>query len=296
MYDILEFDIINSTPDINQEVMDYGVEMIGAPLEWNETMGEGIKVGVIDTGADITHIDLKDRIKEYKNFTSEDKDDDLNGHGTHVTGIIAASYNGIGVVGVAPKCDVYVAKAFNKDGTAENSSISESLKWLIQKGVHVINMSFASDSPSEDIRRQIVRAYQNGIILIAAAGNDGSLSKSIGYPAKWKEVIAVTAVDIDHKHADFSSCGKEALLAAPGKEIYSTFINNSYKSLSGTSMSTPLISGAAVLFQSKAYKRFGRYLSPEEMRLMLCMYADDFGEKGRDDCYGFGVFSFGRIK
>lgn len=281
---------------MSDEVMDYGVQMIGAPLEWKETKGKGIKVGIIDTGIDYYHPDLKDRIIECRNFTDEKSDMDLNGHGTHVAGIIGASLNGIGVVGVAPECEIYSAKAFKKDGTADNFAIAESIEWMIKKDVNVINMSFASEKPSEEIYKKIVKAYNKGIILVAAAGNDGSYVKSIGYPAKWKEVIAVTAVDIENKHAEFSSCGKEVLVAAPGKEIYSTFPDNSYKALSGTSMSTPLIAGSVALFQSKARNRFKRLLTPTEMKLIICMYADDFGENGRDDCYGYGVFSFGRIK
>ncbi len=281
---------------MSNEVMDYGVEMIGAPLEWKETKGKGIKVGIIDTGVDYNHPDLKDRITECKNFTNENSDMDLNGHGTHVAGIIGASLNGIGIVGVAPECEIYSAKAFKKDGSADNYAIAESLEWMIKKNVNVINMSFASEKPSEEIYKKIVKAYNKGIILVAAAGNDGSTVNSIGYPAKWKEVIAVTAVDIENKHAEFSSCGKEVLVAAPGKEIYSTFPGNAYKVLSGTSMSTPLIAGSVALFQCKARNRFKRFLTPSEMKLIICMYADDFGENGRDDCYGYGVFSFGRIK
>ena len=295
MFKLLEYNMLN-TPSASGEVMDYGIKMIGAPLEWTESKGKGIKVGIIDTGVDYNHPDLKDRIKGYENFSDENTDMDLNGHGTHVAGIIGASLNGIGVVGVAPECEIYSAKAFKKDGSADNTAISKALEWLIEKDVNVINMSFASEKPSDEIYKKIQRAYNKGIILVAAAGNDGSTVNSIGYPAKWKEVIAVTAVDIENKHAEFSSCGKEALVAAPGKEIYSTFPDNSYKALSGTSMSTPLIAGAVALFQCKARNRFKRFLSPSEMKLMICMYADDFGETGRDDCYGYGIFSFGRIK
>lgn len=278
----------------DREIIDYGVQLIGAPLEWKETMGEGIRVGVIDTGADVNHPDLKDRIAEYINFSGDGTLKDLSGHGTHVCGIIAASYNGIGVIGVAPKCDLYVAKAFNSDGSGSSKAIADSLKWLISKKVHIINMSFASDKPSELIYTEIKKAYENGIILVAAAGNDGT-DGSVGYPAKWDEVIAVTAVDFDMRFAGFSSSGKEACISAAGKEIYSTYPGGGYKRLSGTSMAAPMISGAAALLQSKAERRFSRILTPREMELLLYMYADDYGKDGKDDRFGYGVFSFGRI-
>ena len=296
MFKILEYSVISSNADIDREVIDYGVNLLGAPLEWDETMGRDIRVGVIDTGVDFTHVDLKDRLAEYINFSDEHTLDDLSGHGTHVCGILAASLNGVGVVGVAPEAELYVAKAFKKDGSGDDKAIADSLEWLIKKDVQIINMSFASEMPSDMIYNKIKKANDKGIVLIAAAGNDANSKDSIGYPAKWKEVIAVTAVDFDKKFAEFSSFGKEAQLAAAGKEIYSTFPKNSYGVLSGTSMSAPLISGAAALLQSKAKKRFKRFLTPDEMRTILYIYADDFGEKGWDEKYGYGVFSFGRIK
>lgn len=285
---------INNKLSRGKETIDYGVKLIGAPLEWNETMGEGIKIGVIDTGVDVNHPDLKDRIAEYINFSGDGTLEDLSGHGTHVCGILAASYNGIGIIGVAPKAELYVAKAFKKDGSGDSKAIADSIEWLISKKVHVINMSFASDKESMLIYEKVKKAYDEGIILVAAAGNDGA-GNSIGYPAKWKEVIAVTAVDFQEKLVDFSSYGKEAKLAAAGKEIYSTYPGGGYKKLSGTSMAAPLISGAAALMQGKAKKRFSRFLTPREMELLLYMYADDFGEKGKDDRFGYGIFSFDRI-
>lgn len=277
-----------------REIIDYGVKLTGAPYEWKETMGEGIKVGVIDTGVDVNHPDLKDRVVEYINFSGDGSLEDLSGHGTHVCGIIAASYNGVGVIGVAPKCELYVAKAFKKDGVADSVAIADSIEWLISKKVHIINMSFSSDKPSEVIYEKLKKAYSCGIVLVAAAGNDG-VSDSVGYPAKWDEVIAVTAVDIDKKFASFSSSGEQTSLSAAGKDIYSTFPGGKYKKMSGTSMAAPMISGAVALLQSKAQKKFSRILSPPEIKLMLYMCAQDYGEPGIDDKFGYGVFSFTRI-
>ncbi len=300
-FKISDFKVLDVRTSQNREIVDYGVRMLGGPLEWSETMGSGVKVGIIDTGIDLKHEDLSGNIKAYVNYTSSDKKDasDQNGHGTHVAGIVSAQKNNIGVVGVAPQADLYIAKAFKKDGTAEFEAISKSIIWMIEKNVDVINMSFSSDSVNEDYQMLITKAYQQGITIVCAAGNEGKKNikgeDTIGYPAGFNETIAVTAVDINKKITDFSSVGKEAEIAAAGKDIYSCYLNNSYAKLSGTSMATPLITGAVAILHAKAKHRYKRRLTPSEVRLLLHIYSEDLGDLGRDSNYGYGLFSFGRI-
>lgn len=280
------------------EIIDYGVKMVGAPLEWDETMGEDIKIGVIDTGICADHIDLKGRIRDYANFSGGALNDieDKNGHGTHVAGIICAEKNGVGVVGVAPKADLYVAKAFDADGKTTYPSIAKSLNWMIDKKVDVINMSFSSDLSTNEYKNLIGKTSAAGISMICAAGNEGhERDNTIGYPANFRETIAVTAVDINRKITDFSSCGGEAEIAAAGKDIYSTYLGGGYATLSGTSMATPIITGAAAILHGKCLLRYDRKLSPQELRLLLNIYTDKLGDRGRDRQYGYGLFSFGRI-
>ncbi|MBR5507784.1 MAG: S8 family peptidase [Clostridia bacterium] len=297
-FKISDYKLIKIDAKRNDEIIDYGVKMVGAPLEWNETMGEGIKVGIIDTGVCSSHPDLHRRIADGKNFTAEDirTFEDYNGHGTHVAGIVAAERNGIGVVGVAPKSDLYIAKAFDKSGKTDYNAIEKSIMWLIDRKVDVINMSFSSPNTFMRYNRLIHMANQKGITLICAAGNDGANGKNtIGYPAKFDETIAVSAVDINKQVADFSSVGNEAEISAAGINIYSTFLDNGYAVLSGTSMATPIITGAVAILQAKGMMRYNRKLTPDEIRLLLNIYTEDLSGLGKDDRYGYGLFSFGRI-
>lgn len=218
-------------------------------------------------------------------------------HSTHVAGIIGARKNGLGVIGVAPKCELYAAKAFDKNGNGNFSAIQKSIDWLIRKRVHIINMSFSSSVGNAGYESILQKANDNDITLICAAGNEGKrIGNTIGYPGKFPQTIAVTAVDFNRRTTDFSSQGYESELCAAGQDIYSTYLNNSYASLSGTSMATPIISGAAAILQGKGYRRYRRYLTPPEIRFLLHMYTEDISKNGWDKYYGYGLFSFGRLE
>jgi subtilisin family serine protease len=248
----------------------WGIEKIGAPEAWRNTQGTGVRVGIIDTGIDRSHPDLKDNIKEAFGVMDCKNIDDDNGHGTHVAGTIAAIDNDIGVVGVAPKIELYTVKAFDKRGRGQISDIIDSLNWCVEKKVNVINMSFGFSTQSNALQRAIEQVYQNGIVMVAAAGNSGG-DNSVMYPAKYPEVIAVAASDKNNKAAGFSSGGPEVNIIAPGVNIDSTFKSAGYKNLSGTSMSTPHVVGAAALILSVAK------LSPDNVKLVISNTAKDIG-------------------
>ncbi len=297
MFKINDFKLLDVQYNPAHEVIDYGVQMVGAPLEWGETMGEGIKVGVIDTGVDYNHIELKNRIKDGINTLNGGDFADNNGHGTHICGIISAEQNGVGVIGVAPKVDLYVAKAFARDGTSNFAAIEKAINWMIDKKVNVVNMSFSSTAGGRVYTQLIHRLHQNGISIICAAGNEGEQGdNTIGYPARFIETVAVSAVDINKHIASFSSKGNSAEICAAGIDIYSTYLDGGYAVLSGTSMAAPIITGAVALLQGKGLLRYGRLLNPEEIRLLLNIYAENIsGSAGRDSSSGYGLFSFGRI-
>jgi subtilisin len=261
--------------------------MIGAPLEWPETKGKGIKVAVIDTGKP-NHSDL--RIADYVDFTGTGVED-RRGHSTHCCGIIAANGK---IKGVAPEVELVTLKVFPDQGSASPAAIAGALQWCQKNKIDIISMSFGSPSDDSSIRQEIKKCYEAGIVMVAAAGNFGR-DYGVLYPAKYPEVLAVAAVDIDKKPAEWSAYGLELDLAAAGVDVYSTYLNGQYALLSGTSMACPHIAGACAILQAKALKRFGRKLAPEEIRVALNLYADDLGVPGKDERYGFGVFSFGRF-
>ena len=221
----------------------WGVKEVGAENYWERTRGQGVKVAVLDTGISGTHIDLKGRVKRRVNFVDGSRRG-MDGHGTHVAGIIAAIVNNRGIVGVAPAVELYDLRAFGPDGTANISDIIEGINWAIEHKIDIINMSFGTEENNFALRNAIRQAHKAGIIMVASAGNNG---KSLEYPAAYKEVISVGAIDKNGKLADFSSRGKGLDTVAPGVKIKSTWLNNSYRVLDGTSMAAAHISGLYAL-------------------------------------------------
>ena len=239
--------------------MDWGLTKLGVPQDWAITRGEGVKIAVLDTGASFYHPDLKDAIQDAENFTNDEGASDFNGHGTHCLGICGARDNGIGIVGVAPMCQLYVGKVLGANGSGNFDWITQGILWAIKKQVHIISMSLGSNAPYEPIHKAIKQATDLGIIVVCAAGNDGEIihQDTIGYPARYPETISVGSIDPNMKRSDFSSVGSELKFMAPGGEVFSCWPPDGYAVLSGTSMSTPFLSAICALILAKHLKNPG---------------------------------------
>lgn len=226
----------------------WGVAQIQAPAAWDLTRGVGATVGVIDTGANTTHPDLSGNVAgcvSFVAYTSTCTDD--NGHGTHVSGIIAGIDNTAGVVGVAPLARLYELKVLDNTGSGYLSDIISALNWAVINHIQVVNMSLGTSSNIQSFHDAVTAAYNAGVIEIAAAGNSGPGSNTVLYPAAYAEVMAVAATDSTNSVPSWSSRGPQVDVAAPGVSIYSTYPTNSYKLMSGTSMAAPHVTGTVAL-------------------------------------------------
>ena len=262
----------------DKEYIPDGINMINAPFMWSKGItGKNVKIAVIDSGCDIDHKDLKNRIIGGRNFTSEDngninKYEDYNGHGTHVCGTIAASNNSYGITGVAPDAQLLILKALDKNGSGSMESIIEAINFAIAKKVDIISMSLGTSEDVPQLHKAIKKAVDSNILVVCAAGNEGDgidSTDEFSYPGSYNEVISVGAIDSLKSAARFSDSNKEVDLVAPGVNIVSTFLNGKYETLSGTSMATPHVTGFLALLIEWSQKEFGRKLTEVELYSQL---------------------------
>ena len=239
------------TPNDPRWTDSWGVAAINAPNIWAFTQGEGIKVAVIDTGVDANHPDLAGRVLPGADLVNDDNDaGDDHGHGTHVAGSIAAVVNnGVDVGGVAPHAQIIPIKVLNASGQGYNADIANGVLEAANLGAKVINLSLGGTDNSETLRRAIADVQARGVVVVAAAGNDGVSTPF--YPAANDGVIAVAAIDQSRRKASFSNYGDYIDIAAPGVAIGSTRKGGGVASMSGTSMASPHVAGACALLMAQ---------------------------------------------
>lgn len=273
------------------EVTDWGHKIIGAEFAQKYSQGEGVKVAVLDSGC-ASHVDLDENVLPGAATVAGCVDwDDKNGHGTHVAGIIAALANNIGVIGVAPKCKIVPIKVLGDNGLGNMKSIVDGVYKAIELKVDIISMSLGTYKNHPELHKAVREANDKGIIIVASAGNNPN--KPITYPAAYPEVIAVSALDQSGKRAVFAAKGDELDASAPGVEVYSTYLNNQYALLSGTSQAAPYISGmcAVLLSWSRQNPDINTIGNTQEMLKML----DDLSGENQvltKAEYGFGIPNF----
>jgi serine protease len=208
-----------------RQLSSYGVRLVDAEPVWAVTRGGGIRVGIIDTGIDATHPDLVRAFAGGWDFIHDDASPDEeaigpgHGHGTRMAGIIAATDNAFGVLGVAPDVSLYALKVFPETGGARTSDIIRALRWAVEHHLDVVNCSFGGDDPSRLEEEAYQAARDANVLVIAAVGNDAT---HVRYPAAYPSVVGVSAVDRAGNHGSFANRGAEVDLVAPGVDVMST--------------------------------------------------------------------------
>jgi len=263
------------------------LDQIRARDMWDITdQGSGIVIAVLDSGIQVDHPDLKSNIIGGYNFTDDDDSNpeiynDYFGHGTHVSGIIAATDSGKGVVGVAPKSQLLIIKVIDHKGRGSFESLIQGIKhaadWTGPKGekVSVMNISLGGKETSDELHRAIKYARSKGIVLIAAAGNEGdgnSNTVEISYPGFYKEVIQIGSISENQIPSKFSNTNVNLDFVGPGENILSTHLNSDYVELTGTSMAAPFVAGAAALI-IKTLKSVEHHLIPMYVYDYLLMHS-----------------------
>lgn len=270
----------------------------GQSMAWNTQMlnipeihslyaitGEDVTVGMIDTGV-YNHPDLK--FEKILNATNESYDPtnhrSLNGHGVGVAGVIAAKNNNLGFLSVAPDCKLVAVKGMRENGTGMMKEIVKAMYMCAENGCSFINMSLGTPSKSHDLYMAVRELRDKGILIVAASGNSGRVGgkNEVNYPARYEETIAVAAINQNKKVSSFSSKGWEVEIAAPGEHIMTTWLNNSYSALSGTSFAAPHVTGILALLKQAGVAVSAKLLSDTAM---------DIEDVARDIKTGYGLIN-----
>lgn len=287
-----------------QEGQQYALERIEAAAAWQIQAGKkSVVVAVVDTGVQMNHPDLSAQMWINPRETQNGVDDDNNGfvddirgwnfvsnsnnpnddnsHGTHCSGIIAATRgNGVGIAGTA-NVTIMPVKVLDSQGRGSMSAIMRGVQYAADNGASIISMSLGGgqfDEAEAELYRDVIG---RNVVVIAASGNESA--NQISYPSAYEGVISVGATDINDQIADFSNTGQGLTISAPGVDVLSTIPGSSYQTMSGTSMATPYVAGVAALLRSA-----DSALSVAQVRQRLMDSADDLGAPGYDTVYGAG--------
>lgn len=260
----------------------WGLNSINVHSIWNRGIsGKGSVVAVIDTGIDMKHESLESNIIGGANFTTDHSSDfknfqDNNGHGTHVAGIIASN-NHKYEIGVAPEAKLLILKALSYSGSGSITSVVNALYYALSwrgnggEKVDIVCLSLGSPVSDPRLKEAIQYLVDQNILIVVASGNDGDGTEreEYRYPGYYNEVVQVGAIDKNNSPSRFSNNNKEIDLVAPGDTIFSTYLGNDYRSLSGTSMAAPFIAGGLALLRQQSSQLFKRNLTEPEIYAQL---------------------------
>jgi len=288
----------SQVPDDEYYSYQWNFPAINVDRAWDVSTGNDVIVAVLDSGVNTTGWDgFGNRVLDGYNafFQIEFWWEDGNSHGTHVAGTIGqATNNGIGVAGIAYDASILPVKVLNRFGFGSVVSVAWGIMWAADYPADIINMSLGgTQENSQTLKEAVEYAYSQGVTLVAASGN--AELETVDYPAAYKQVIAVGAVDENGEHASYSNAGKALDVVAPGNGIlqeaflewlgFPTFaIGWDYYFGNGTSMACPHVAGVAALMKA-AHPEWG----PEEIRTALITTAVDIAPAGKDDATGYGL-------
>ncbi|NJL53412.1 MAG: peptidase S8 [Hydrococcus sp. SU_1_0] len=271
----------STVPNDPQYNRQWNFRDINVEQAWDETRGAGVTVAVIDTGVSIVpDLKLTKFVPGYDFVNNKDDASDDNGHGTHVAGTIAQSTNnGYGVAGIAYEASIMPLKVLSGSGGGTVADIAEAIKFAADNGANVINMSLGGGGASSIIEEAVKYAHRKGVVIVAAAGNEGRNSAS--YPARYPDVISVAATNPGGDKASYSNFGAGVDISAPGGSAEGTgdsgkIIQNTinpatgesvFVGFPGTSMAAPHVSGVAALIRATGVE------TPDEIRDVLLQSA-----------------------
>lgn len=240
-----------------------------------------IKVAVVDTGVDYTQPDLKNKVLSGLGYNFIDNNSNVmddNWHGTFVAGIIAAEAgNGQGVAGITGKLDVKIipVKVIDKDGNCFSDIVAEGIRYAVDKGADIINLSVNFISSDPYIKEAVKYAYQKGVLVVASSGNDNKNCDKLS-PAGDKGVYTVAALDDELNKAVFSDYGSLVQISAPGVNIMSTLPEGQFDVRSGTSMAAPIVSGIAAILKAE-----DPGLKPDDLMKLMNNSASPITDQGK---------------
>ncbi|MBJ8069459.1 hypothetical protein BWGOE3_10790 [Bacillus mycoides] len=243
-----------------------------------------IKIAILDSGIEKQHDDLRNLVKkEYNAIEPQQPVIDVLGHGTTVAGIIAAHDNKIGITGVAASLvELYDVKVLDDDGKGKIDNLVQGINWSIENNADVLNISFGMSSNHPELERVVEKALQKGIIVIASAGNN--YGGKVEYPANYKDVISVTAVNHAYNAASFAAKNGKIDFAAPGVDVLTTKTSNGYSIENGTSLASAHVTGivSLILANKETFKLSSNKLKfPKEVYKILEKNAVDIGDSSQ---------------
>jgi subtilisin family serine protease len=272
----------------------WGLDMVESDAAHQVSAGAGAVVAVVDSGVDASHPDLAGRLLPGHDFVDDDAvPQDGNGHGTHVTGIIAADTgNGVGVASVAPGAKVLPVRVLDDGGAGDSADVAAGVDWAVAHGADVINLSLGEEVPllgaGSEFAAALDRALDKGVVVVAASGNNGL--PVCEQPQSAGRLLCVGAVDKRRQRSYFSSFGDGLNLVAPGgsglpaagEDVLSTWKGGGYETEAGTSQAAPFVSGVAALLASKG-------VGGQGAADLIVATASDAGPPGDDPQFGAGI-------